>query len=357
MRLAPPLLALFLAGGLVPGCGSRQEDAPPAPRRPPARVTTLRVAPVAYRPRLERGCRVESATRVRLRSPEAGIVKAVNADVGDRVRRGEVLVRLDERLLAAELDKARARRRQARLDLDRLEHLQDRRLVTEDARARARTALAQAQAEERLLELRLARLRIRAPFDGVVSAREVDPGEAVPGGAPLLTLIAPGDLRIRAELPAGRLPASLDGLAFAVRPARPGAAWTAARLESLGPEALPGSGLVPLRLRPAAPLPGLLPGVPCRLRVQLPPRRGLLVPIDALRRDAAGEYVFVVHGGRARRRAVRSGAVHGARIEILAGLHAGEQVVVRGFLGLRDGAAVTVTADPPIAPRRQRAGS
>ena len=69
----------------------------------------------------------------------------------------------------------------------------------------------------------------------------------------------------------------------------------------------------------------------------------LLVPFPALRRDRAGEFVWLVDGdGKASRRAVRSGLRFADRVEVLEGLEPGERVITRGFLGLAEGKAVKV---------------
>ena len=347
-----PNLARTLPAGLLATllalAGCEQEPAP-APRsaasgRPPVRVETTPVTPVSYQPRLLRNCHFRARTRIRVRNPEAGEILAVPVEVGDRVRRGELLVRLDDRRLRAELAKARARLRQAELDLRRLERLRDPGLASEDERERARTEQALARAEVELLELRLDDMRLRAPIDGQVAERRVEAGEHMPAGTHLLTLIDPRHLVVAGDVPVSRLPG--EGMpAFEIRAEAPAAAWHPATLLHLGPAADPATGLAPFELRPERLPEGAFDGAPCRVRLLLPERRGLLVPLDALQRDASGEYLFVVDGDRARRREVRSGSTLGDRIEILAGLRAGERIVTRGFLGLRDGARVALDSD------------
>ena len=342
-KLRPPLLRIAGLVLLLAGCagGTGEDSVRSGPSmRPPARVEAVRVTPAAYRPLRERGCRFRARSRARLRNPEAGTVLEVAVEVGDRVVRGQPLVRLDDRELRAELDQARARVRQARYDLERLERLEDPRLVTEEARQRARTDLELALAEERRLALRLARMRITAPFAGLVRERLVEPGETVAAHTALLALVS-DTLTVESDMPAGWRPADLHEAAFEVRPEwAPDAPWTAAEPVHVAPGADPVTGLVPIEVRPRRPIAGALDGAPCRLRWRLPPRRALLIPIDALRHDASGEYVYRIVDGRARRTEVRSGEPVDDRIEILAGLQAGDTIVVRGFLGLRDGQRV-----------------
>ncbi len=341
-----PSQSMFRIAGLLlllSGCTGKTDDdgnRPASAMRPPARVEAIRVTPATYRPVRERSCRFSARNRARLRNLEAGTVLEVAVEVGDRVARDQLLVRFDDRELRAELDQARARARQARHDLERLERLEDPRLVTEEARQQARTDLELAQAEERRLKVRLARMRITAPFTGLVRERFVEPGETVAAQTELLALVSE-TLTVESDMPAGWRPADLHEAAFEVRPEWVSdGAWIPADPAHVAPGADPVTGLIPIELGPRQPIAGALDGTPCRLRWRLPPRRGLLIPIDALRHDASGEYVYRIVDGRARRTEVRSGEPVDDRIEILAGLQEGDRIVVRGFLGLRDGQRV-----------------
>jgi len=91
-----------------------------------------------------------------------------------------------------------------------------------------------------------------------------------------------------------------------------------------------------------------LPGPLCGVPLQGPPQTRLLVPFSALRRDAEGEFVFVIDNkDKTVRSAVRSGLRIEDKVEILEGLEEGQQVVVKGFLGLKSGSLVRTVAESP----------
>ncbi len=283
----------------------------------------------------------------RVYSEEAGRVVELPWREGDRVARGALLARLDDALLRAELAKAEARRAQAEADLRRLERLSGRRLASEEALAAARTALALARAEERALRLRVARTRITAPFPGVVTQRLAEPGDVVAAGTHLLTLVDPASLVARVTAPAQVVVRLRPGDATQLRIDALGGGWRPARIVRVFPAVDPRTRQGTLEAAPAPVPQRALPGLLARLRLRTPPVERLVVPAAAVRHDPAGAYVFRVdREGRARRVRVRTGAlVAGGAVVVLDGLAAGDRVVVRGLLGLRDGARVRVAGE------------
>jgi len=131
---------------------------------------------------------------VRIHNQEEGRITRLEVFEGDLIARGTLLVRLEDDLLRARLDKARATKRQKQSDLQRQEGLQSLYAVSEDELAQARTALTVARAEERLLKTRLAFTTIKAPFAGVITERHVEPGDFVTKNSHLLTLADPASL-------------------------------------------------------------------------------------------------------------------------------------------------------------------
>ncbi|MCU0937411.1 MAG: efflux RND transporter periplasmic adaptor subunit [Gammaproteobacteria bacterium] len=281
---------------------------------------------------------------------EGRIITALPFFEGDRVRKGDLVLRLDEALLKAQLDKAVASRQQADIDLKRLQGLTGRQLVSEDEIARARTAVEIARAEESALQTRLGYAVERAPFDAVVSARLAEPGDVVARQTHVLTLTDPASLVTEVAVSELVIPYLRVGDPAEVR------------IDALGTTALPGRilrihpaldarqrrGLVEVALDPVPP--GAQPGQFARVTLRVDEGERLRVPFAALQRDRDRELVFRIgEDGRVDRTGVRSGARHGNTVEILEGLSPGDTVVTRGFLGLRDGLKVQVV--PPVSDR------
>lgn len=280
---------------------------------------------------------------VRLHSQEEGRILALPVFEGDRVAAGDLLVRLDDRLLRAEINKAQANLRQASDDLARIKRLAGRQLVSADELSRAETQLRVAESEVSLLQTRLGYTEIRAPFAGIVSRRSVEPGDAVPRFAHLLTLIDPQSLITQVSVSELLLPSLQQDKAVEVSIDALGETHYTGRIERIHPTVDPQTrqGIVEIVLDPVPP--GAQAGQLCRVYLpgEIAARR--LIPLAALRRDQEGDYVYVIDAEQtARRTPVRSGRAFADDIEILAGLNDGDRVITRGFIDITDGKAVQV---------------
>ena len=344
---------LLLAPLLLVGCdgGDASPSAPPSAKggkRPPkvhlVETVTVQSEPLAYR--AERTGSLRARREVRLFNQEEGRVAELIPFEGDRVEEGAVVARLDQTLLRAQLDKAEAQRRQAELDLKRLQKLAKQRLAAEDELARARTALQVARAEEVLLETRLGYTVIRAPFFGVVTERLTEPGDVAPRHTHLLTLMDPQSLIMEARVSELLLPDIAEGDAVEMRIDALGDDRHRGVIRRIHPTVDPRTrmGRVEIALEPAPA--GARPGQLARVLLEGRGDERLALPFHALRRDDRGEYLFVLgDDGKVARRAVRSGPRLAERVAILDGVGAGERVVTKGFLGLVAGTAVKVAGE------------
>ena len=342
--LARILLFLLLIAALA-GCSG---EAPRSAARQPSPqvVETARAEQRELAQTMKVVGTLEAVRRVDIVTQEEGTLVHLPWFEGDAVTEGEVLLRLDDAVIRAELDKARATRRQAELDLERLQGLVPRRLASEDELARARTALALARAEEALLQTRLARTVVRAPFAGVITRRLREPGDALPRHTHVLSMADPRRLRVRVAVSELLLPHLAAGQAVAVTIDALGGAVHPARIERVHPtvDPLTHKGLVDAVLEPVPA--GARPGQLCRVTLRGAARPRLVVPFAAVRHDARGAYVYRIEDGVARKRPVRTGQVLATWMEILKGLADGDEVVTQGFLGLEDGRPVQRAATP-----------
>lgn len=160
--------------------------------------------------------------RVELSTPVSGVVQTVNVAVGDRVRQGQALLRLDERVYAGRVDESAAmvaRNKEevseAQRDLKRVQELYDRTVISvselEQARlrqARAAALLKESQARQRQDLKNRDDTTLRAPFDAVVVARQAEPGQAVAATLQpqsLLVVARAGEMLARAQVQEAQL--------------------------------------------------------------------------------------------------------------------------------------------------------
>ena len=339
------LVTFIIIWTALTACGDKSGDTAHSAKLAdqPVAVSVATVSSTALAQPLVRTGTLRARRSVKLYSQEEGRIEALPVFEGDSVAAGTVVARLDDRLLSAELRKAAAVQRQAEQNLQRVQQLADRKLISTDEQQRADTALQIAAAEKSLLETRLGYTIIRAPFAAVVTERKVEPGDAVPRFAHLLTLADPQSLMIDVAVSELVLPTLELGAPVEVSIDALGAPRFVGHITRIHPTVAADTrqGIVEVALTPVpeAAQAGQL------ARVYLPGEilKRLSIPLTALRRDQSGEYVFAVDAGNtAHRVGVKSGASLGDRIEILSGLQDGDRVVTRGFIDLADGKSIQI---------------
>lgn len=282
---------------------------------------------------------------VQIHNQEEGEIILLPYFEGDRVKKGDVVVRLDDKLLRAQLARAQATRQQAEQDLKRTRNLFKKKLVSDEELNRTETALEVAKSDEEVLATRLSYTTIVSPINGIVSTRLSEPGNIAERYTHILTISDPTSLITEvtlSELLISQLsvnhPAevSIDAL---------GDKTFLGKVSRIFPNLDPVTrrGTVEVELKPVPQ--GARPGQLCRVKLKTQGAERLMVPFSALRRDQKGEYVFAINAeGKVQRAAVVSGLRIGEQVEILKGLSDGQQVVTKGFLDLSPGKTVKVVS-------------
>lgn len=290
--------------------------------------------------------RLRVGAEVRVGAQLSGIVEKLNVVVGSRVRKGDVIAKIDASGLNARLEQARAQvrvleqevrragielERSRQLDRDRLvarTEVEDRELALADARAR----LDKARRDAAVVETDLAYAVIRSPISGTVASVTTQEGETVASAfnAPTFaTVIEDGALELIAlvdETDIGGVrvgaPATFTVEAY---PARE----YAARVERIAPKGTIISGVVNFEVmaRIEAPDAALRPDMTANVAIRSAEREALVVPDRAIVRDDAGRYVYVEQAGQPVRREISVGSRQAGFTEIRAGLKAGERVL------------------------------
>lgn len=301
----------------------------------------------------------------------SGPVEQIMVEVGDRVKKGEVIAVLDAETLVAERRLAQSELKEAqselltwaaeaelvRTDLKRQKGLSKSVAFSqakfEDAQKRVAVADARVKRAEANIQIKRASLvlktidvnyaGIRAPYDGVVVQRHTEAGSYVNKGDALVRLVGDRLLEVEADVPYRRLEGLPVGRVVDVT--LDDGSRHKAEVRSILPSENPLTRTRTVRFKPrffktAQPLAesqSVTVAVPIGVE-----RRVLTVHKDAILKRPAGDVVFVVSGGKAVQRVVKLGAEVGSSIEVLSGLKVGEQVVVRGNERLTPGADVRV---------------
>lgn len=152
-----------------------------------------------------------------IRPEMAGLIREVHFQEGQRVRKGDLLVKIEDAELRAQLAQSQSRFELARLNLARADSLRETQSNTQADADRARSEHAAAQADLELLKVRLARTEVRAPFDGVVEARTLSPGDYVNTQTVLTTVNDLSRLKVDFQVPERYLAKVRRGTRFTVR--------------------------------------------------------------------------------------------------------------------------------------------
>lgn len=316
---------------------------PPPPQQPPApALATLTVQPEQVQREQVWDGVVEAVDGATIAAQTNARVLELPVDVGDHVAKGDVLVRFSDveqqsgrRGAQAAVAAANAEYRDAQDNWKRTDAIFARGLI---ARAQLDSAVARRDAAHASLASAEAALRsagqqadytvLRAPFDGVITRRYVQVGEAVQSGPPapqqLIGLASLKNLRVTVQVPQSAV-AAIRQFNAAQVVLDDGRRVAAAKV-TVFPYADPATHSFNVRLDLAGDDTGLYPGMTVKVAFVDGTATSLLVPVSALvqRGELVGVYVLGAHGIILRQ--VRSGDRHGEKIEVLAGLEAGERI-------------------------------
>ncbi|MEM9074739.1 MAG: efflux RND transporter periplasmic adaptor subunit [Myxococcota bacterium] len=294
---------------------------------------------------------------VMIASEVPGTVRSLRFDSGEEVRRGQVLVTLDSSTERAQLASAQAEAQLAAINLRRMEELVGRGAVSQSDLDTARARKAQADASIAGLRATIAKKTLRAPFAGRLGIREVDLGEVLQPGTPIVSLQSLSEIYVEFQVPEQTLSQLQVGLAVrATSDAFPDEVLTGTihTIDSRVDEATRN-----IRVRALVPNEGerIRPGMFLEVDVVQPQvRQVLAVPNTSVLYAPYGDSVYVVDEGeggtlQARQVFVRLGERRGDLVAVESGLEAGQTVVTTGAFKLQNGAAVTVNNEvtPPDA--------
>lgn len=387
MKRLTGIIALCIAAGGLPACTGR-DHAPKATAQAPIEVTVFRVAAVDTAERLEAGGIVAAPESASISSRIVATIAGVRVKAGDRVRAGDVLATLDARdvtehtrqaqatALAAEQSLAQARTEQRAADAEhrlatvwheRIAALHARNSSTDQERDEAEARLsataarvAGAQAGIEAAEAHLASSRaavgvatanesfttVRAPFDGLVTERLVDPGNLATPGVPLVRVESDGARQVLVRVDEARAvyvrPGDQVGVVIDALNAPAGGSTV---IEGVVAEVARAVGADQRAFTVKVTIPSTVTarsGSFARVVFRGAARRALQVPAHAIRRHGQISSVFVVQDGTARLRLIQVGDSSPQGVEVLSGLDAGESVVTFPPARLVDGADVTI---------------
>ncbi len=318
---------------------------------PPAAVAVSQVRQEHWQPYMSSVGSLAAVSGIEVTTEVAGQVSSIRFESGQSVQAGELLLQLDDRIDRARLKGLQAEQRVARLRFQRIARLLKDKSASQSDYDEARATLDQASAQVAAQEALIEKKEIRAPFSGKLGIRQVDLGEYLPPGAPIVPLEALDPIYADFSLPERELSRVEVGQTVEVRvQAFPGETFTG-KISASNPGVDTGTRSLRLRATLGNPHERLRPGMFAEVRVLLPSREAVLtIPRTAVTYNPYGDSVFLVleQDGQliVQRRQVDTGPARGERVVVRTGLQMGDRVVSAGQVKLRNGQAIVIDTKP-----------
>lgn len=341
-------LCFVLALGGLFACAPPSEEAetpsaPAAAPRAPAitSVETIRLTPGPFQEVLELVGETAPVRSAAVASEAPGRIIRLEVEVGDRVSRGDTLVRVDTSTQSAQVEQLRAQRRQAEVELERARALQQRGLGTQ-------AQIDQFTSQIDILDESINQVRVgtrqavtRAPIAGVITQKMVENGEYASPGSPLLRIADLSTISVHVGLPEREITAVREGMTVDVRVLATNTVHEGV-LHRIGVEANPASRTFPLEVRIPNEDGALRGGMRATVIIEKNViNEAVIIPRDAVLQNLEGREVFIVRDGHARRQDVQVGAGRLGWVVALSGVQAGDELVVRGQRALVNGENVS----------------
>jgi membrane fusion protein (multidrug efflux system) len=306
-------------------------------------VEALVVRPQALSNKVLTSGTVLADEEVDLRSEVSGTVRRIAFAEGGRVRKGELLVKIDDSELRAQLKRLESERNLAADKERRRRELYSKQNISPEDYQVALNELNAVQAEVELYEARIAKTEIRAPFDGTVGLRFVSEGSYVTPAIRIATLQDARRVKLDFAVPERYASTIRPGLTIRFHLSGTDETFEGI-VYAIEPKIDPATRSLLLRARAPNPRGHLVPGAFAEIELvveEIP--NALMVPTQALVPDLQGQKVYVVERGAAREQRVETGIRTDTQVQITAGLAPLDTVITSGILQIAPGLPLDLT--------------
>ena len=318
---------------------------------PPTAVTTTVAKRERWQPALSAVGSLRAVNGVTVSTDLAGIISEISFQSGTTVKKGDLLVKLDSQQEEAQLRSAEARRDWAKISLDRQKSL-----VTDGAVSRSDYDAAESEFRQTTAAVDdaralIARKTITAPFDGLVGIRQVDLGQYLNVGAPIVTLQSVDPIYVEFAIPQQDLDQVAVGKQIRIRAAGVTGEQFEGEITAIESRLDESTRNITIQATVKNPSNRLRPGMFVNVDVLLPEKEAIFIPTSSISYAPYGDSVFIVNnkqgpdgsaGKEVQQQFVKLGASRGDQVTVISGVKEGDEVVSSGVFKLRGGAAVQV---------------
>ena len=361
VAIALTAAVLVGVGGISYWAGTRNAGSPQAPAAaaapkaapPGVVVEATRVAVVNAPQALVAVGSLRSDETVIVRPEIAGRVSHIEFKEGERVSKGDVLVKLDDSVQRADLDRARANFTLSKTKHERAIDLRNKGFLASQALDESENNLKVAKADAELMQARLEKATIRAPFSGTIGLRQISVGDYVKEGQDIVNLESLDPLKVDFRVPEVAMSQVKDGQTLQISlDALPDRVYDG-RVYAINPLIDANGRAIVIRAHVPNKDGKLRPGMFARVRLFTTGSRDtMMVPEESLFPIGDDKYVYKVVDGKATRQKIEIGARRDGRVEVLNGLAPADVVVTQGVIKLREGVAVQIANTPAAEPTK-----
>ncbi len=321
-------------------------------KMPPDAVTSLTVKESEQAPVLEAVGSLASPQGVMLSADLPGIITTIDFESGSMATNGQLLLRLDTRQEEAQLRTAKAKLDLARQNLDRAQDLNEKRVIAKSAYDEAKSGYDAAVASVDEIQATIDRKTIRAPFSGAIGIRQVNVGQYLKSGDPIVQLESLDPIYVNFALPQQYLGKLSIGQEVRIQAdGLPDKLFTGT-INAIN--SIVDTSTRNIQVQATIPNPGhlLRSGMFAAVQTLLPEKKHVvMIPATSIQYAPYGDSVFVIEQMKGptgadylgvREQSVTLGKTRGDQVEVLQGLKEGEQIATSGIFKLRQGGAITI---------------
>ncbi|SFS85389.1 efflux RND transporter periplasmic adaptor subunit [Sphingobacterium wenxiniae] len=285
---------------------------------------------------------IEANEQVDIHPEIGGIIESINFNEGSQVSQGQVLVRINDAELRAQLAQAKTRNELSAENERRAKLLLEKEAISQEEYDIASADYRTAQSQIQLIQAQLDKTVVKAPFSGVIGLRNISKGSYISSTISIARLVNTAQVKLLFAIP--------EKYAYMVAKNKPvhftvqgyDVAYTA-KIYATEPSIEANTRTLLVRAIAENPSNNLIPGAFANVTFPLEDvEKGLLVPAEALIPIQNGKKLFVVKNGKAKEVLVETGGRTAADVLVTKGIYEGDTVLTSGVMSLRDGSAVEV---------------
>lgn len=305
-------------------------------------VSGIVLKPQEFEDNLSLSGSIEANEQIDLRSEVSGIVESINFKEGSTVAKGQILFKVNDLELRAQLAQVKTAQKLSSENERRAKLLLEKEAISQEEYDIASADFLSAKAEAQLIQAQLAKATVRAPFSGKIGLRYISQGTYVTPTTLIAKLVNTSQLKITFSIPekyASQMKVN-NTLSFTTAGSKE---KFTAKIYAIEPEIEVATRTLKLRAITENSEGKLYPGTFANVTLPLEKlNNALLVPTEALIPIQNGKKIFVVENGLAKEIIVETGARTDTDILITSGLKAGDTILTSGVMTLKEGSPVKV---------------